>query len=65
MNAFFIGLIFIVAVSFFIAIGILFLPLLFIFGWLFNLLLMFGFAIFAIWLLGKLIIFFWENLVHK
>jgi hypothetical protein len=65
MNAFLIGLIFLIVAVFFAGVGLFLLPVLFIFGWFLNLVLLFGFAIFAIWLLGKFIIFFWDNFVNK
>lgn len=65
MNAFIIGLIFLITVVFFVGVGIFLLPVLFIFGWFLNLVLMFSFVIFTIWLLGKFIIFCWDNFVNK
>jgi hypothetical protein len=65
MNAFFIGLIFLIAVAFFLTVGILFLPLFLFLGLTLHRLLILAFVIFAIWLLGKIIIFVWENFINK
>jgi len=62
MKAFFVGLIFLIAVAIFVVIGILLFPLLVLMGWLLRLALIFILLILAIWLLGKFIIFIWEKL---
>ena len=65
MKAFLIGLIFLILVLLFAGLGILLYPLLSVLGFLLYFVLMFVFAIFAIWLVGKLIILVWEALRPK
>ncbi len=65
MKAFFVGLIFLILVMLLAGLGILLYPLLSMLGFLLYFVLMFIFAIFAIWLLGKLIILVWESLRPK
>ncbi len=65
MRAFLIGLLFIIAVAVLSGIGILLYPLLLVLGVFFRLVLGFVLVIFAIWLLGKFIIFIWEALFRK
>ncbi len=62
MKAFFIGLIFLIAVVIFAGVGILLFPLFIILGFLLRVILSFLFVILAIWLLGKFIIFIWDRL---
>jgi hypothetical protein len=62
MKAFLIGLIFLIAVSIFTGIGIFLSPFLLIFAWIVRLIIGFLLIILAIWLLGKFIIFIWENI---
>ena len=65
MKAFLVGLIFFISAALLAGVGILLYPLLSILGFLLYFVLMFVFAIFAIWLLGKLIILIWESLRSK
>ena len=65
MKAFLIGLIFLISALLLGGLGILLYPLMSILGFLLYFVLMFAFAIFAIWLLGKLIILVWELLRPK
>jgi len=65
MKAFLVGLIFFISAALLTGVGILLYPLLSILGFLLYFVLMFVFAIFAIWLLGKLIILIWESLRSK
>ena len=65
MKAFFVGLIFLILTTLLAGLGILLYPLLSILGFLLYFVLMFAFVIFAIWLLGKLIILVWESLRPK
>ncbi|MCX5657633.1 MAG: hypothetical protein NTZ48_05370 [Candidatus Omnitrophica bacterium] len=62
MKAFAIGLIFLIAVSILSGIGILFFPLVIVFGFFLKIILSLLFVIFSIWLLGKFIIFIWEKI---
>ena len=62
MKAFFVGLIFLIAVSVLAGIGILFYPLIIVLGFFLRLILALLFIVFCIWLLGKFIIFFWEGI---
>lgn len=65
MKAFFIGLIFLVLASLLAGICVLLFPLLIVLGIALRLVIMFLLVIFAIWLLGKLIILIWESLRTK
>lgn len=62
MKAFFIGLIFLIAVIILTGIGILFFPLIIVLGFFLKIILTLLFIIFSIWLLGKFIIFAWEKI---
>jgi len=62
MKAFFVGLIFLIAVSVLVGIGILFYPLIIVWGFFLRLILALIFIVFCIWLLGKFIIFVWEGI---
>jgi hypothetical protein len=62
MKAFAIGLIFLIAVSILAGIGILLYPLIIVWGFFLKIILVLLFVIFCIWLLGKFIIFIWENI---
>jgi hypothetical protein len=62
MKAFLAGLMFLSVVGILIVIGILSFPLLIILGWLLRSVISLVFIIFAIWLLGKLIIFILDQL---
>ncbi|KPK41926.1 MAG: hypothetical protein AMJ78_04155 [Omnitrophica WOR_2 bacterium SM23_29] len=65
MKAFFIGLITIVAVVILAGIGVLLFPFLVVLGWILRLILSLALVIFAIWLLGKLVLIVWEKLREK
>ena len=60
MKAFLIGLVFLILVAVLAGLGVLLFPLLFVMGIFLRILLYFVFVIFAVWLLGKLIIMAWE-----
>ena len=62
MKAFLVGLVFLIAVVLLSSIGILFFPLLIAMVWFLRLILIGAFVIFAIWLLGKFIIWVWGKL---
>lgn len=62
MKAFFVGLLFLLAVAILVGIGALAFPLLIVLGLFLRIALSFIFVILAIWLLGRLIIFIWERL---
>jgi len=62
MKAFFVGLIFLIAVSVLAGIGILFFPLIIVWGFFLRIILTLLFIVFSIWLLGKFIIFVWEGI---
>jgi hypothetical protein len=61
MKAFAIGLIFLITFSILAGIGILLYPLIIVLAFFLRIILILLFMIFSIWLLGKLIIFIWEN----
>jgi hypothetical protein len=65
MKEFVVGLLFILALSVLVGIGILLAPLLLVLAFFIRLLVIFLLLIFAIWLLGKFIIFSWERLFNK
>ncbi len=62
MRAFFVGLLFLVAVVVLAGLGVLLFPLLFVLGILLRIILSFLFVILAIWLLGKFILFVWGKI---
>lgn len=62
MKAFFVGLISLIAVVILAGVGILFYPVFIVLGWALRIIIALVFVIFAIWLLGKLILFMWEKL---
>ena len=62
MRAFLIGLIFLVAVAVLAGIGLLLTPLLIVAAFFLRLIIGLLFFIFAVWLLGKFIIFVWEKM---
>lgn len=62
MKAFFVGLIFLLAVALLSGIGILFHPLFIMLGVILRIILVLLFVVFAVWLLGKFIIFVWEKI---
>lgn len=61
MKAFFVGLIFLIATAILVGIGILLFPLLIVLAWFLRLIVISLLVIFAIWLLGKFIVFVWEK----
>lgn len=65
MKAFLVGLVFLILVIVLAGLGIFLWPLLFVLGIALRIVLFFAFTIFAIWLLGKLIIMVWESLRSK
>ncbi len=62
MKAFIVGFIFLVAVTLLAAFGVVLFPLLVALSWLLRFALTLILFIFAIWLLGKLIILVWEKI---
>jgi len=62
MRAFFIGLAFLIAVVTLTGIGILLFPLAILLGLFLRVIFSFLFVIFAIWLLGRFIVFVWSRL---
>ena len=60
MKAFFVGLIFLIAAGLLAGVGILLFPLLVVLAWFLRLIVISLLLIFAIWLLGRFIIFVWE-----
>ncbi len=60
MKAFFIGLVFLILAAILAGLSILLFPLLIVLGVVLRLVIYFLFVIFAVWLLGKLIIIVWE-----
>ena len=65
MKAFLVGLVFLISVVVMAGLGIFLWPLLFVLGIALRIVLFIAFTIFAIWLLGKLIIIVWESLRTK
>ncbi len=65
MKAFLVGLFFLFFVIIFAAFGFLLFPLFIVIGWGLRILLGFGFVMFSIWFLGKIIIFVWEKFFKK
>ncbi|MFH1888636.1 MAG: hypothetical protein ABH806_00935 [Candidatus Omnitrophota bacterium] len=65
MKAFLVGLTFLIAVAVLAGIGALLFPLIIVLGLSLRVIAGFLFIIFAIWLLGKFIIFIWDNLKSK
>ena len=62
MRAFFIGLAFLIAVVTLTGIGILLFPLAILLGLFLRVIFSLLFVIFAIWLLGRFIVFIWSRL---
>ena len=62
MRAFLIGLVFLIAVALLAGLGVILTPLLLALAVALRLVLMVALLILGIWLLGKLILFVWENL---
>ena len=65
MKAFLAGLLFLVAVLVLTGVGLLLLPLLLVLTFFLRIFVGFFLVLFAIWLLGKFIIFVWESLNKK
>jgi len=65
MKEFFVGLIFLILAFLLAGVAVLLFPLLLIFGIALRILIYFIFVIFAIWLLGKLIVLIWEAIRSK
>ena len=65
MKAFFVGLLFLVVVLIMTGVGVLLLPLLLLLTFFLRILLGFFLILFAIWLLGKFILFVWDALSKK
>jgi len=62
MKAFAVGLIFLIAVSLLAGMGILLFPLIVVLDFFLRIILAIFFVVFAVWLLGKFIIFIWAKL---
>ncbi|OIO37423.1 MAG: hypothetical protein AUJ75_04250 [Candidatus Omnitrophica bacterium CG1_02_49_10] len=62
MKAFFVGLIFLMAVGLFTLLGFLLTPLLVLMAFSLRVMIYLFLVLFAIWLLGRLIIFAWEKI---
>jgi hypothetical protein len=62
MRAFLVGLTFLIAAVVLIGAGILLFPLVIVLGFFLRVIFSFLFVIFAIWLLGRFIIFVWDKL---
>lgn len=62
MKAFLVGLLFLIAASVLIIVGCLLFPIFLLLGLLLRIVFVMAFGVFAIWLLGKLIIFIWGKL---
>ncbi|MFH0732345.1 MAG: hypothetical protein V2A72_05440 [Candidatus Omnitrophota bacterium] len=65
MKAFLVGFLFIIAVSILSVLGLLLYPVLFLLTFVLRIIIAIALVIFAIWLLGKFIIFVWESLRGK
>jgi len=65
MKAFFIGLLFLTAVFIVAGIGFLLFPLLLVLAFILRVVISFALVIFAVWLLGKFIIFMWGKVGKK
>jgi hypothetical protein len=65
MKAFLIGLLFIVAVSILSVLGVLLYPILLLLTFVLRIIVGIALVIFAIWMLGRFIIFVWERLRGK
>lgn len=61
MKAFLVGLLFLLVVSVLAGLGFLLLPFLLVLGLVLRVILSIALVIFAIWLLGKFIIFLWKK----
>jgi len=62
MKAFFVGLLFLVAVGVLSGIGVLLFPLLMVLALLARVIIVLALVVFAIWLLGKFILYVWQRL---
>lgn len=65
MKAFLVGLLFLIAVLILSTVGFLLYPLLFLTAILLRVIISLALLLFAIWLLGKFIIWVWESLRGK
>ena len=65
MKAFFVGLMFLILTFLLAGVGILLFPFMIVLGVALRIVIMLILVIFAIWLLGKLIILVWESLRPK
>ena len=65
MKAFFIGLLFIIILGVLAVVGVLLYPLMSLLAMALYFITIIAFGIFAIWLLGKLILLVWETLRSK
>jgi len=65
MKAFLVGLLFMMAVLVLSGIGLFLYPLLFVLGFFLRFIIIIALGVFAIWLLGKFIIYVWEALKEK
>ncbi len=65
MKAFLVGLLFIIAVSFLSVLGVFLYPFLLLLTFVLRIIIGMALVVFAVWLLGKLIIFIWELLSGK
>lgn len=62
MKAFFVGILFLIAVTLLAGIGFLLFPLLLVMAFFLRIVVIFLLVLLAIWLLGKFIIFLWEKM---
>jgi len=65
MKAFLVGFVFLIAVSILSGLGLLLFPLIIVLGFFLRIIITLLFVLFSIWLLGKFIIFVWENVFRK
>ncbi len=65
MRAFLIGLIFLIGVAILAGVGVLLFPLLMLMVWSLRFMVIVFLFIFAVWILGKFIIFIWETIKKK
>jgi hypothetical protein len=62
MKEFLVGLLFLTAVFLFAATAFLLYPLIVVMGFLLRFIIVCAFFVFAVWLLGKMIILFWKKI---
>ena len=65
MKAFFVGLLFLAAALIMAGLGVFLYPFIFLLAVVLRVVVSIGLVIFAIWLLGKFIIFIWDKLNNK